>query len=131
MKRRIVLTPLIYLGPLALIPIALIGIVVDILFFNFTGVVSFISVSVGLLLYVVSFLLSIMVLKTEIKAQARCLEILKAQDMANDEEIEMMKKLFKLYNIQYVNDIIMQVLEMIMRILQLMANSQRGTSAND
>ena len=131
MKRRIVLTPLIYLGPLALIPIALIGIVVDILFFNFTGVVSFISVSVGLLLYVVSFILSIMVLKTEIKAQARCLEILKAQDMANDEEIEMMKKLFKLYNIQYVNDIIMQVLEMIMRILQLMANSQRGTSTND
>ena len=49
-----------------------------------------------------------------------------------EEIFEMMKDLFKLYNIQYVNDIILQFLELIMRVLEIIAKLQgKSFSRND
>ena len=70
------------------------------------------------------------VLKTEIKAQKKAYEVLKNNDMATDEELKMLKKLFKLYNIEYVNDMIVALLELIYRILQLVAALQNNSSNN-
>ena len=128
MKTRIVLTPLIYFGPLAFIPLVLIGVLIDIVVFNFTGVVTMVVVGLGLLFYVISFILSIMVLKTEVKAQAKALEIMKRDNMATNEELEMMKELYKLYNIQYVNDIIMEFLQLILKLLQFVARVQASSN---
>ena len=128
MKKRIALTPLVYFGPLAFIPLVAIGVIVDIILFNFTGVVTMIATAVGLLIYVVSFVLSIMTLKTEKKAQAMACEIMKKENLATDEEIDMMQELYKLYNIQYINDIVLEFLQMIMKILQFVANIQNSSS---
>ena len=130
MKTRIVLTPLMYFGPFAFIPLVVIGVLIDIMLFNFTGVATTISVVLGFALFGVSFVLSIMTLKTEKKAQARACEILRQENMATEEEIGMMQELFKLYNIQYVNDIILEFLQLIMRILQFVAKIQQGSSSN-
>jgi len=130
MKKRVALTPLIYFGPFALIPIVAIGVLIDIAIFNFNGVATAIAAGIGLLLYVVSFVLSIMTLKTEVKAQRRACAILKEENMASDEEIEMMQKLFKLYNIQYVNDIIMELLQMILKVLEFVAKMQNSSSSS-
>ena len=127
MKKRIALTPLVYFGPLAFIPLVAIGVIVDIILFNFTGVVTMIATGVGLLIYVVSFVLSIMTLKTEKKAQAMACEIMKKENLATDEEIDMMQELYKLYNIQYINDIVLEFLQMIMKILQFVANIQNSS----
>lgn len=131
MKKRIALTPFIYFGPLAFIPLLVAGIVIDIIVFNFSGLITIIAASVGLLLYLISFILSIKVLKTERKAQKKACEILKKENMATDEEIRMMQELFKLYNIQYVIDIILEFLQMIMKILEIVAkvqNQSKGSS---
>ena len=130
MKTRIVLTPLMYFGPFAFIPLVLIGVVIDVIYFNFTGVATIISVALGLGIYVISFVLSVMTLKTEKKAQDRACLIMKQDNMATDEEIDMMKELFKLYNIQYINDIIMEFLQLIMKILQLVARVQGSSSSS-
>ena len=130
MKTRIALTPLIYLGPFALIPLVVIGVFIDLIFFNFNGVVTIIATALGLGIYVVSFILSIMTLKTEVKAQALACNILKQESMATDEEIDMMRELFKLYNIQYINDIVMELLQMIMKILQFVAKIQNSSSVS-
>lgn len=130
MKRRIVLTPIIYFGPLAFIPIILIGVAIDIFLFNFSGVATVIATVLGLGFYVVSFALSLMVLKTEVKAQQRALEILEHNRMATEEEREMMVKLFKLYNIEYVNDLILEFLELLMRVLMLVAKSSGSSSSS-
>lgn len=130
MKTRIILTPLMFFGPLAFIPLVIIGVIIDIIFFNFAGIVTMIFVGLGLLIYVISFVLSIMVLKTEVKAQKRACEILKQEDMATDEEIGMMQELFKLYNIQYVNDIILEFLQMLLKILQFAAKIQGNSSSS-
>ncbi len=130
MKQRVALTPFIYFGPLAFIPILAVGVVIDILMFNFTGITTIISAGIGILLYVISFVLSIKVLKTEVKAQKRACEILLKENMATAEEVEMMQELFKLYNIQYVIDLIIEFLQLIMKVLEVVAKIQNNSSSN-
>ena len=48
--------------------------------------------------------------------------------MATEDELVMLKKLFKLYNIQYVNDMIVSLLELIYRVLQIVAYAQNSSS---
>ena len=129
MKTRVRLTPLIYFGPLAFIPLVAIGVIIDLLVFNLTGVVTTIFAGLGLVIYLISFILAIKVLKTEKKAQDKAIKMLKAENMATDEEASMMKELFKIYNIQYVNDIVMAFLEMIMRVLNFIASIQNGKAS--
>ena len=131
MKTRIYLTPLMYLGPFAFIPLIVIGVVIDVLLFNFSGVATIVAAVIGLGVYVISFVLSIMTLKTEKKAQARACEILKEENMATDEEIDMMRSLFKLYNIQYINDIVLEFLQLLLKVLQLVAKMQQSSSSNN
>ena len=131
MKHRIALTPFIYFGPIAFIPIIVAGVLLDYLVFNSTGVMTFVFACLGLSIYLISFILSIKVLKTEVKAQKMACEILAKEDMATGEEIASMKELFHLYNIQYVNDIILQFLELLMRVLTLIAKLQNSSSSNN
>lgn len=130
MKTRIFLTPFIYFGPLMFLPIIIIGVLLDIIFFNFSGLVTTVSTALGLLFYVISFIMSLMVLKTERKAQNKALEILENDNLATSEEREMMRSLFKLYNIQYVNDLILEFLELLLRILMLFAKMQNSSSSS-
>ncbi|MBO4540547.1 MAG: zinc metallopeptidase [Bacilli bacterium] len=131
MKTRIILTPFIYFGPIMFIPIVLIGIIIDVIFFQMGGVVSLVCVGVGLALYVIGFILSLVVLKTETKAQARALELMREDGLATEEEIEKIKSLYKLYNIQYVNDLVLTFLEMILRVLQIIAKSQQSSASRN
>ena len=130
MKARIALTPLMYFGPFAFIPLIVIGVLIDVFLFSFSGVATTVAAILGLGIYAISFVLSIKTLKTEIKAQARACEILKQEDMATDEEIGMMKELFKLYNIQYINDIILEFLQMLLKILEIVAKVQGKSSSS-
>lgn len=132
MKARIRMTPLIYFGPIAFVPLIFIGIILDVIVFNNPNGTCVILTSIaGLLIYCASFIMSILVLKTEKKAQARAIEIMKAEGLATDEEIEMSKKLFRLYNIEYVNDMVIALLELIYRVLQIIAYAQNASSSSN
>ncbi|MBQ7152900.1 MAG: zinc metallopeptidase [Clostridia bacterium] len=130
MVHRVKMTPWIYFGPLACVPIILIGVVLDILVFGMTGIASIIAACVGLAFYALSFVMSVKVLKTEIKAQQRAMQLLRERGMATEDELEDLKELFKLYNIEYINDMIIALLELIWRILQIVAMAQSGGSSN-
>ena len=131
MKTRIKLTPIIYFGPIAFIPLIIIGILLDFLIIKAQTPVCTIAFTViGLLIYLASFIMSIKVLKTEKKAQNKAYEVLKQNNMATDDELVMLKELFKLYNIQYINDMIISLLELIYRILQIVAISQQNSSTS-
>ena len=131
MKSRVILTPIITFGPLAFIPLIIIGVLIDILVFGFSGKVTFVFAILGLAFYVLSFILSINTLKVEIKAQNRAYEILKTNNMATEQELEMMKELFHLYNIEYVNDMILAFLEMLYRVLMIVAKAQSAARSNN
>jgi Zn-dependent membrane protease YugP len=119
MKKRIRLVPFITFGPFAFIPLIVIGSVIDMLILNNNGICTLALAIVGVLLYAYSLVLSVLMLKTEKKAQNRAYEILEKDYHITAEELSSLKELFHLYNIQYINDIIVSSLELIYYVLKI------------
>ena len=128
MRTRVRLTPLIYFGPIAFVPMVVIGVLLDVLLS--TGFCGILFTVLGLGFYLLSFVMSILVLKTEKKAQKRAYEIMKEEGLATEEELESCKKLFRLYNIEYINDMVIALLELIYRVLQIIAYVQNSSSSS-
>ena len=132
MRKLVRLTPLIYLGPLAFVPMVIIGALLDVVVLKSSGAACLIICSaLGLAFYLASFVMSLLVLKTEKKAQVRAYAIMKANGLATAEELESCKKLFKLYNIEYVNNMIIALLELVYRVLQIIAYVQNSSSSKN
>ena len=119
MQKRVRLVPLITFGPFAFIPLLLIGGVLDYFIFNGSGVCTLVLGCVGFLFYVYSIVLSVLTLKTEKKAQSRAYDILREDYRITEGELADLKELFHLYNIQYINDIILSSLELLYRVLEI------------
>ena len=135
MKQRVRLIPIITFGPFAFIPLLIIGILLDVAVLSTSaeptlGLGTVVCSILGILFYVLSFILSLKVYKTEVKAQERAYVELQKERMATEEEIELMKELFKLYNIQYINDMILAFLQVILKILMLLARVQGSSSTS-
>ena len=128
MRTRVRLTPLIYFGPIAFVPMVVVGVLLDVLLS--TGFCGILFTVLGLGFYLLSFVMSILVLKTEKKAQKRAYEIMKEEGLATEEELESCKKLFRLYNIEYINDMVIALLELIYRVLQIIAYVQNSSSSS-
>ena len=128
MRTRVRLTPLIYFGPIAFVPMVVIGVLLDVLLS--TGFCGILFTVLGLGFYLLSFVMSILVLKTKKKAQKRAYEIMKEEGLATEEELESCKKLFRLYNIEYINDMVIALLELIYRVLQIIAYVQNSSSSS-
>ena len=119
MKKRIRLVPLVTFGPFAFIPLVLVGAFLDYFVFNGSGICTLVLGTIGLIFYAYSIVLSVLTLKTEKKAQNRAYDILERDYHITDEELAALKELFHLYNIQYVNDIILSSLELIYTALEI------------
>ena len=130
MKKRIRLYPLITFGPFGFIPLIIIGGLLDYFVFSQTGIATLIFGGVGLLFYVYSIVLSALTLKTEKKAQEKAYEILQENNLATEEELSSLKELFHLYNVQYINDIILASLELLYTILRILAALQGNSSSS-
>ena len=120
MIRRIKITPFCFFGTLAFIPLVVIGFVLDLIFFKADGIVALVVTLIGLIFYILAILLSFSTLKSEKKAQHLACDLLKELNLANENEIIEIKNLFKLYNIQYINDIIISILQLIKEILKIL-----------
>ena len=129
MKKRVRLVPLVTFGPFAFIPLILIGGVLDYFVFNGSGICTLVFGTIGLLFYIYSVVLSVLTLKTEKKAQSRAYEILQRDYHIKDDELSALKELFHLYNIQYINDIILSSLELLYTVLEI-AIAVKGHSDN-
>ena len=119
MKKRVRLVPLVTFGPFAFIPLIALGALIDFFVFSGNGVCTLALGAVGLLFYVYSVVLSVLTLKTERKAQARAYEILDRDYHVTNDELSALKELFHLYNVQYVNDIILSSLELLYTVLEI------------
>ena len=130
MKKRIRLYPLITFGPFAFIPLITIGALLDYFVFNQSGTLILVLGGIGLLFYVYSIVLSVMTLKTEKKAQEKAYSILEQENLATAEELSSLKELFHLYNVQYINDIILASLELLYVVLEILAATNGNSSKN-
>ena len=120
MKKRIRFVPLVTFGPFMFVPLILIGVVLDFFVFNATtGVYTLVFGTIGFLFYLYAVILSVLTLKTEKKAQQRAYEILRKNYGVTEKELTSLKELFHLYNVQYVNDIILSSLELLYTVLEI------------
>ena len=119
MKKQVRLYPMITFGPFAFIPLILLGAALDYFVFNQSGICTYVLGGLGLLFYVYAIVLTVLTLKTEKKAQERAYVYLQENRMATEEELADLKELFRLYNIQYINDIILACLELVYTDLQI------------
>ena len=136
MKTRNILIPLQILGPMMFVPLVVAGVIIDIVIAVNNSIapnflVTFIMAGVGLLLYASSFALTVVVLKAETKAQAKSIEILREGNYATESEIEDIKGLYKLYNLEYINNMILSFLELLLRVLQIVAAVQGSSSISN
>ena len=95
------------------------GAALDYFVFNQNGVCTYVLGALGLLFYVYAVVLSVLTLRTEKKAQERAYVYLQEKRMATEEELDDLRELFRLYNIQYINDIILACLELVYTALQI------------
>ena len=130
MKKRIRLYPIITFGPFAFIPLIIVGVLLDYFAFDQSGICTFILGGLGILFYVYAIVLSVVTLKTEKKAQERAYVVLQESGMATESELADLKVLFRLYNIQYVNDIILSSLELLYTLLQIALMFTNGQSSS-
>ena len=130
MKKQVRLYPMITFGPFAFIPLILVGAALDYFVFNQSGVCTYVLGGLGLLFYVYAIVLSVLTLKTEKKAQERAYVYLQDKRMVTEEELADLKELFHLYNIQYINDIILACLELLYTILQIAIELNKNSSNN-
>lgn len=128
MRKRIRLYPIITFGPFAFIPLILVGALLDFYVFSQTGVWTLAFAIVGLLFYIYAIVLSVLTLKTEKKAQAKAYSILEEENLATADELSSLKELFHLYNVQYINDIILSSLELIYFVLEIIV-AVKGNSS--
>ena len=131
MKKRVRLYPIITFGPFMFIPLVLIGALLDYFVFSQNGLCVYVLGGIGLMFYIYSVVLSVMTLKTEKKAQDRAYSVLQRSNMATAEELADLKKLFHLYNVQYINDIILACLELLYTLLQIALAFSKGDVNTD
>ena len=86
MRTRVRLTPLIYFGPIAFVPMVVIGVLLDVLLS--TGFCGILFTVLGLGFYLLSFVMSILILTNEKKAQERAYEIMKEKGLATGANIK-------------------------------------------
>lgn len=138
MRTRNILIPLQIFGPFMFVPLVLLGLVIDIGMWVLNGgggnvnfLWTFILAGAGVFFYIVSFVLTVVILKAETKAQAKSLEILRQENLANEQEIEQIRGLYKMYNLEYINNMILAFLELLLRILQIVAAAQGNIARNN
>ena len=107
-------------GPLLFIPVLLIGVIIDFVVLQGSMVFSSIALVLSGLLLVAGFIVTLLNIPVEKKANDRALEMIEKYGLATGDELKVMKKVFDTYIISYVCDFILEVLRVIQWILEIL-----------
>lgn len=106
-------------GPILFIPIVLIGAIVDYLLFGYFGVGAFVAIGISVLILIGSFLVTLLNIPVEKKANKMALDMIKESNVLNQEEQAIVKKVFDAYIVAYICDFIVSVLRIIQIVLEI------------
>lgn len=107
------------------VPMILVGIILDVIFFNFSGIISLTVAIIGVILYIGAFILVILNVPVEKKATVIALNTMKESGAFSEDEINIAKKIYKSYITQYVTDMIIAILQIIKFILQVILSTRQ------
>ena len=109
-------------GPFLFIPFLLLGFILDVLILQ-TGVVfSALFLAAGGALLAAGFIVTLLNIPVEKKANALALEMMEEYGLAGADELPEMKRVFDTYIISYICDFILEVLRIIQFILEIVVD---------
>ena len=111
-------------GPILFIPIVLIGAIIDYLLFSVFGTFSIISIAISVLLIIAGFVVKLLNIPVEKKANQMALETIKKTGVLDEEEQKLIKDVFDAYIIAYIMDFIVSVLRIVQLVLEVVMNTQ-------
>ena len=117
-------------GPFMFIPVILIGVLIDFLLIQEPGAASVVSMVLGLMILSAGFVVTLLNIPVEKKANEMALEMIDRSNLMTDEERNMIKLVFDTYIIAYVMDFIVTVLRIIQLILEIVMKAQMGSNNN-
>ena len=74
--------------------------------------------------------MQVLQIKTEKVAQTKALDMMEKDGLATPEEVILCTSLYRLYNIEYINNLILEILQFILKILQIAAKAKSGSSSS-
>lgn len=113
-------------GPLLFIPVILLGMVIDYLVMKDVTAISYFSMGFSFLLLVAGFIVTWLNIPVEKRANALALRMMKDYGLANDEELEMMKKVYDAYILSYIAQFILEVLRVVQWVLEIIIRMQNN-----
>lgn len=105
--------------PVLLLPLIIIGLILDLIFMESIGLYSIIFTCIGLAITIFSFIISMIALKRELRAYTIGEEIITAMGILNDEETKKIGKLYSAWKRLVVINAIFNAFEVIYFILKL------------
>ena len=116
-------------GPFMFVPTIIIGVVLDMLIFDAFGAFSVICIALGLVILTAGFVVTLLNIPVEKKANDMALQMIDESGLMTAEERDMIKKVFDTYIIAYIMDFIVTVLRMIQLILEILMKTQSSSSS--
>lgn len=118
-KFRSAIAPVIVFAPVIVVPIILIGFLIDFLL-SLGGIAAIVAVVVGVLVYLVGFIFTILTIPVESRGNKLALELIEKTKFLNEEETYAIKEVFSVYIIAYVLEFVVALLQLIKFILQIL-----------
>ena len=107
-------------APASFVPIVVVGLLVDIFAFKFTGWVTLIFLLIATIYFLLSFIVLLYTIPVEKKACKKALEIMEQTNFLNEEERGYINGLYKAYILAYICDFILALLYIIKMILKIL-----------
>ncbi len=117
-KTRSVFTTMGYFAPFAVLPLVLIGILIDVLASQGLGIATIILSCIAVVFYVSSFIVVCLNIPIEKKANADALEFMQKTNLVSAEELGDVKVLYKTYLTMYVLEFITELLYILWRLVK-------------
>ena len=123
-KSRNVLSILNIFAPVLFIPVVAVGFVLDFLLLGNFGIFSVISIVLGVFLILTGFIVTLLNIPVEKKANEVALKIIDETQVLDEEERKVIVKVFDAYIIAYICEFILAVLRLVQYILEIVMKFQ-------
>ena len=106
-------------GPILFIPVVLIGALIDMLLMDSITAISYGSMALGALLLIAGFIVTMLNIPVEKRANKLALKMMREYGLANGEELQVMKGVYDAYILSYIAQFILEVLRIVQWILEV------------
>lgn len=106
-------------GPILFIPVVLIGALIDMLLMDSITAISYVSMALGAVLLIAGFIVTMLNIPVEKRANKLALKMMREYGLANGEELQVMKGVYDAYILSYIAQFILEVLRIVQWILEV------------